>query len=118
MAGEQRPSRAMREPTYFVLASLLDGPLHGYGIIRHAYELSGQRVRLAAGTLYEALDRLTSTGDIAVDREETVEGRVRRYYRLTDQGRHALHQEARRMEQAARIVTHRTGRAAPRPRPA
>jgi PadR family transcriptional regulator len=108
----------MREPTYFVLASLLDGPLHGYGIIRHSYELSGQRVWLAAGTLYEALDRLTSTSDIAVDREETVERRVRRYYRLTDQGRHALHQEARRMEQAARIVTHRTRRAAPRPRPA
>jgi hypothetical protein len=37
----------MREPTYFVLASLLDGPLHGYAIIQHAGELSGGRVRLA-----------------------------------------------------------------------
>jgi DNA-binding PadR family transcriptional regulator len=108
----------MREPTYFVLAALLDGPLHGYGIIQHAYQLSGQRVRLAAGTLYEALDRLASSGEVAVDREETVDGRVRRYYRLTDKGRHALHQEATRMEQAARIVTRRRGAPTRRPSPA
>jgi DNA-binding PadR family transcriptional regulator len=108
----------MREPTYFVLAALLDGPLHGYGIIQHAYQLSGQRVRLAAGTLYEALDRLANSGEVAIDREETVDGRVRRYYRLTDQGRHALQQEATRMAQAARIVTRRRATPARRPSPA
>ena len=52
----------MREPTYFVLASLLGGPLHGYAIIKRAGELSGGRVRLATGTLYTALDRLTRAG--------------------------------------------------------
>lgn len=52
----------MREPTYFVLASLLDGPLHGYGIIQRADELSAGRLRLATGTLYTALDRLTAEG--------------------------------------------------------
>ena len=36
----------MREPTYFVLASLLDGAPHGYAIIRRTGELSGGRVRL------------------------------------------------------------------------
>ena len=46
----------MAEPTYFVLASLLDGPLHGYAIIRRAEELSAARVRLAAGTSYTAPD--------------------------------------------------------------
>src|SRR5712692_9270855 len=50
----------MREPTYFVLAALLDGPLHGYAIIKRAAELSGGRVRMATGTLYTALDRLTA----------------------------------------------------------
>jgi hypothetical protein len=38
----------MREPTYFVLASLLDGPLHGYAIIQRTKELSGSRVRLVS----------------------------------------------------------------------
>ncbi len=45
-------SPPMREPTYFVLAALLGGPLHGYVIIQRAGEPSGGRLRLATGTLY------------------------------------------------------------------
>jgi DNA-binding PadR family transcriptional regulator len=97
----------MREPTYFVLAALLDGPLHGYGIIKHAHALSGGRVRLAVGTLYGALDRLAAEGLVAADREERVDGRVRRYYLITGAGREALAAEAARMQAAARIVTRR-----------
>ena len=55
----------MRPPTYFLLASLLDGPLHGYAIIKRAAELSGNQVRLATGTLYTALDRLMTDGTCA-----------------------------------------------------
>jgi DNA-binding PadR family transcriptional regulator len=101
-------SSVMSEPAYFVLAALLDGPSHGYGIIKRSAELSGGRVRLAVGTLYGALDRLAGDGLIAVDREETVQGRPRRYYRLTDDGRLAVAREAERMHQAARIVIGRT----------
>ncbi len=97
----------MREPTYFVLTSLLDGPLHGYAIVKRAEELSRGRVRLAAGTLYAALDRLTDEGLIVVDREETVNGRARRYYALTGDGEAALRAEAARMAAAARVVTER-----------
>lgn len=98
----------MSEPTYFVLAALLDGPVHGYGIIKKTQEQSGGRIRLAVGTLYGALDRLTRARLIAVDREETVQGRPRRYYRLTEDGRAAVTREALRLEQAARVVTGRT----------
>jgi DNA-binding PadR family transcriptional regulator len=98
----------MREPTYFVLAALLDGPLHGYGIIKQAHALSGERVRLAVGTLYGALDRLAAQGLVVADRQERVDGRVRRYYRLTGAGRVALAVEAARMQAAARIVTRRS----------
>ena len=52
----------MSTASYFILAALLDGPRHGYGIIKQAAELSDGRVRLAAGTLYGALDRLTGRG--------------------------------------------------------
>src|SRR5690242_2846559 len=105
----------LREPTYYLLTALLDGPLHGYAIIKRAEELSGGRVKLAAGTLYAALDRLGGEGLVAVDREETVNGRARRYYRLTGEGTAALRVEADRMAQAARLVTHHR---APRVRPA
>ena len=48
----------MREPTYYTLAALLDGPLHGYAIIKRAAELSGGRVRLAAGDkAYDVCER-------------------------------------------------------------
>lgn len=106
----------MSLPSFFILAALLDGPLHGYGIIKKAASLSDGRVRLAAGTLYGALDRLAEEGFIRADRQEVVEGRTRRYYRLTDDGVHALHTEAARMEQAARVVTRRSGSAAATPR--
>jgi len=111
-----RVSSSMTAASYFILAALLDGPLHGYGIIKKAAELSDGRVRLAAGTLYGALDRLAEEGCILADRQELVEGRVRRYYRLTDHGVHALHREAARMEQAARVVTRRSGSTATTPR--
>jgi DNA-binding PadR family transcriptional regulator len=90
----------MREPTYFILTSLLDGPLHGYGIIKKTEELSDGRLRLTAGTLYGALDRLVDQGEIEVDREETVSGRRRRYYRLTSAGEFVLADEVARMRAA------------------
>ncbi|TYB44313.1 helix-turn-helix transcriptional regulator [Actinomadura chibensis] len=98
----------MSEAAYFVLAALLDGPVHGYGIIKRAEALSDGRVRLAVGTLYGALDRLAGDGLIVVDGEETVQGRPRRYYRLTEDGRSAVTREALRLQQAARVVTGRT----------
>lgn len=102
-----KPASEMRPPTYYVLASLLDGPLHGYAIIQRAAELSGNRVRLATGTLYTALDRLTAEGYVRLVREEIVNGRARRSYGLTDSGAAGLRAEAARMAEAARIVTSR-----------
>jgi DNA-binding PadR family transcriptional regulator len=102
----------LTEPVYFILTALLDGPMHGYGIIKRAEEQSDGRVRLAVGTLYGALDRLSSGGLIALDHEEIVDGRSRRYYRITDDGTRAVTQEAERMRQAAEIVIRRTVRGA------
>jgi len=95
----------MREPTYYLLASLLDGPLHGYAIIRRVEDLSRSRVKLATGTLYTALDRLTAEGLVRLVHEEVVNGRNRRSYGLTDDGATALRAEALRMAEAARLVT-------------
>jgi DNA-binding PadR family transcriptional regulator len=102
----------LRPASYFVLASLLDGPLHGYAISARTRELSDGAVRLSAGTLYGALDRMESRGLVEIDREETVEGRLRRYYRLSGQGREAVVSEAERLAAAARVVQR------PRVRPA
>ncbi|MEZ5231893.1 MAG: PadR family transcriptional regulator [Acidimicrobiia bacterium] len=97
-------TRGFREPSYFVLASLLDGPRHGYGIIKQAALLSGGDVRLAPGTLYGALDRLAAAGLIESSGQEVVAGRPRHYYRLTDTGRESLVGEAQRLRTAAAAV--------------
>lgn len=94
----------MREPTYFLLLSLLGGPLHGYGIAKRSQELSEGRVKLAAGTLYGALDRLVGEELIEVDHEEQVSGRRRRYYRITDDGRQATLLEVERMRSAVAVA--------------
>lgn len=94
----------MREPTFFTLAALLDGPLHGYGIIKRAEQLSEGSVHMTAGTLYGALDRLSREGLVAEEGQEIVAGRARRNYSLTDEGRSALEAEAGRMQKAAAVV--------------
>jgi PadR family transcriptional regulator, regulatory protein PadR len=105
VVGMSEHGIAVRETTYFVLGSLLVGPLHGYGIIKRAEELSAGRVRLATGALYTALDRLTGAGYVSTVSEKTVAGRVRRTYGLTGAGLAALQAEASRLEQAARVVS-------------
>lgn len=94
----------MREPIYFILAALQDEPLHGYAIVKRAEELSGGRVRLMAGTLYAALDRLTNEEMVRVADDSVVNGRARRTYELTDRGLSALREEAERMATAAQVV--------------
>jgi DNA-binding PadR family transcriptional regulator len=66
--------------------------------------LSGQRVTISTGTLYQALDRLVREGLIEVLRDEVVNGRARRHYALTPGGRSALRAEAVRMADAAKVV--------------
>lgn len=98
---------ALREPTFLILTALAARPQHGYGVLRDVEEISGGRVRLRAGTLYTALDRLSSDGLVAVDREEVVDGRLRRYYRLTDQGAARLETEVNRMRAHTRAAEQR-----------
>jgi DNA-binding PadR family transcriptional regulator len=96
---------AMREPTFWILTALASGPRHGYGVIQEAAALSGGRVVLQAGTLYAALDRLAAEKLVEVDGEETVDGRTRRYYRLTSDGAAALSTETERLRASLEAAT-------------
>ena len=85
---------ALTESTYYILLSLYK-PLHGYGIMQRAAELSGGRVRLAAGTLYGALNALVDKGWITL---LPVEGRKKEYC-LTPRGREVLKKELARLRE-------------------
>jgi DNA-binding PadR family transcriptional regulator len=94
----------MREPTFLVLTALAETPQHGYAVIEDVARITEGRVRLRAGTLYAALDRLRSDGLIEVDREEIVQSRLRRYYRLTGVGEQRLAAESARLRQQATVA--------------
>ena len=85
---------ARTETTYYILLSLYQ-PLHGYGIMQRAADLSGGRVKLAAGTLYGALNAMVDKGWIAL---LPVEGR-KKEYRLTNRGREVLEKELARLRE-------------------
>ncbi len=88
----------MQEATFLILTALAARSQHGYGIVSDVATISQGRVRLRAGTLYAALDRLRLEGWITVEREEVVDSRLRRYYRLTPLGMSELATEAARVQ--------------------
>ena len=88
----------LTETTYYILLSLYK-PLHGYGIMQRTAELSGGRVRLAAGTLYGALNALVEKGWIML---LPVEGRKKEYC-LTPVGLQVLQKEVARLRELVAI---------------
>jgi DNA-binding PadR family transcriptional regulator len=99
--------RPLQEPTFLILTALAAGPQHGYGIMTDVADISAGRVKLGAGTLYAALDRLRTDQLVDVDREEIVDTRLRRYYRLTPAGAERLAAEAARLRANAAIAVKR-----------
>lgn len=102
--------RPLQEPTFLLLTALAAGPQHGYGIMTDVERISSGRVRLRAGTLYAALDRVAAEGLVEADREEVVDGRLRRYYRLTPLGGDRLAAEAELLRRNAAVAAKRLGR--------
>ncbi len=100
----------MQEPTFLILTALAAQPLHGYAVIQSVMDLSGGEVKLRPGTLYGALDRLTEQGLITIDHEEAVEGRLRRYYRLSDTGAAVLAEQADRLRRHAAAAQSQLGK--------
>ena len=91
-------------PATLILASLADGAKHGYALTKDIESFSG--VRLAPGTLYEALARLQAQGLI-----EPVESHDRRRpYRLTAVGAQALRAHLDAQRQVADLGLRRLAR--------
>mgnify|MGYP000635476492 FL=1 len=88
-------SIALTEAVYYILLSLCS-PLHGYGIMQRVDEMSAGRVKLAAGTLYGALNTLKERDWITL--EGGADGR-RKDYAITEKGRQVLMAELARLKE-------------------
>jgi PadR family transcriptional regulator, regulatory protein PadR len=87
-----------------LLATLQDGPRHGYAVKEALRAGSGGRFDLPTGTIYPALHRLEQAGLIAGS-WSTVDGRRRRTYRLTAAGSKRLHADRSNWQEFAAAVT-------------
>jgi PadR family transcriptional regulator PadR len=87
----------LREPAFWILTVLARGRRHGYGIIEEARQLSNGRVDLRVATLYTTLERMVVDRLITADGDEIHDGRVRRYFRITDLGEETLRVDAERL---------------------
>lgn len=77
---------------FLILATIRDGPLHGYGIVEKLRGTSDGAFDLAEGTVYPALYRLEAAGLLS-SKWTTAGGRRRRVYQLTKRGRTELVRE-------------------------
>ncbi|WP_168120887.1 PadR family transcriptional regulator [Paenibacillus sp. HB172176] len=84
----------LTETVYYILLALIK-PAHGYLIMQKVEELSGGQVRMAAGTLYGAIENLLKLGFIQPVASE--DGR-RKVYAITGMGLNILQSDMERMK--------------------
>lgn len=87
-----------------LLATLADGPRHGYAVIEALRAGSGGRFDLPTGTVYPALHRLEDAG-LITGSWSPAEGRRRRSYELTAAGRRRLADDRRSWHDFSAAVT-------------
>lgn len=81
--------------TPLVLAILAEGESYGYAILKRIRELSDGELTWTDGMLYPLLHRLHRLGYVTTDWRTPPEGRRRKYYVITEDGRAALAEHKR-----------------------
>jgi PadR family transcriptional regulator PadR len=90
--------------TPLVLAILAEGESYGYAILKRVRELSGGELEWTDGMLYPLLHRLRRLGYVTTEWRTPPEGRRRRYYAITDDGREALAEQRRQWMTVTRAL--------------
>jgi DNA-binding PadR family transcriptional regulator len=90
--------------TPLVLAILGEEESYGYAILKRVRELSGGELQWTDGMLYPLLHRLRRLGYVTTEWRTPPEGRRRRYYAITDEGRAALEEQQRQWSAVTRAL--------------
>lgn len=90
---------ALTEAVYYILLSLMR-PMHGYGIMQNVEALSEGRVRLAAGTLYGAINTLLEKGWITA--LPGIQDSRKKEYQITEAGIGIVQAEIVRLQELLR----------------
>lgn len=87
---------ALTEAVFYILLSLFE-PMHGYGMMQNIQELSHDRVKLGAGTLYGAINTLLEKGWIQLAPEQSHSRK--KEYLITSMGKSIVEEEINRLEE-------------------
>ena len=87
-----------------ILEALAQHPSHGYRIAQQIKERSEGVLQFKEGTLYPALHKLESEGQVE-SYEGIEQGRPRRYYRITKSGHQTLAKDRAEWRQLSQAVT-------------
>ena len=90
--------------TPLVLAILAEGESYGYAILKRVRALSGGEFEWTDGMLYPLLHRLRRFGYVTTEWRTPPEGRRRKYYAITDEGRAALAEHKRQWATVTRAL--------------
>jgi DNA-binding PadR family transcriptional regulator len=90
--------------TPLVLAILAGGESYGYAILKRVRALSGGELEWTDGMLYPLLHRLGRLGYVTTEWRTSLEGRRRKYYVLSDDGRAALADQQRQWVTVTRAL--------------
>lgn len=81
-----------------ILKTLVRGPTHGYAIVQHLKDVSGEVLQVGESSLYPALQRLLLKGWVKAEWGASENNRRARYYTLTRAGRKQLAAERREFD--------------------
>lgn len=95
----------LTETVYYILLALLK-PAHGYVIMQDVEDLSAGEVRMAAGTLYGAIENLLKLKYI---KQVESEDARRKVYVITDIGRDILEQQLNRYKHMVEVTNNCLG---------
>ena len=87
-----------------ILKALSLERMHGWSIAQRLEQLTNDALRIGAGSLYPALQRMEERGLVASEWGVTRENRRAKYYELTAAGRRALGEESRSWQEYVRMV--------------
>jgi len=90
----------LTETVYYILLALTE-PAHGYLIMQKVEELSGGQVRMAAGTLYGAIENLVKQKLIQPVKNEDSRRKV---YAITEKGKEILRLDFERMRHMIEVT--------------
>ena len=100
------PSRLLQGTLDLLILKVVAlGPIHGYGIAQRIEQISHDALAIQQGSLYPALYRLEERGCIQAQWRESEQGRMAKFYTITEKGERQLKSERSEWQRVAGAIS-------------